>query len=71
MWSGTFVGGESAANLDPQWSKAGVCGCESYAASGLKEVTRNTRPKHWSCQGAEKQNKTFSEELRLRRGSDS
>ena len=26
MWSGTFVGGESAANLDPQWSKAGVFG---------------------------------------------
>ena len=67
MWSGTFIGGESAANLDPQWSKAGVFGREI-----LRDLeTTNTRPKHWGCQGAEKQNKTFSEELRLRRGSDS
>ena len=62
MWSGTFVGGESAANLDPQWSKAGVFGRELLR--GI-EATKYAHENIGVVKASEKQNKTVSVELRV------
>ena len=56
------MGGESATNLDPQWSKAGVCGRELIR--GI-EATKYAHENIGVVKASEKQNKTVSVELRV------